>query len=103
MVNGQKGILQVKEGHPVKVICFELDSKQKNIQRIFIVSNPDKLNHIPVLIKDRLRAQCGLIHFAKKEVYYRSLVYFNCLLPRDHITTGISNKDKIPPTNDNVR
>jgi RNA polymerase sigma-70 factor (TIGR02957 family) len=48
MVNGQKGILQVKEGHPVKVICFELDSKQKNIRRIFIVSNPDKLNHIPV-------------------------------------------------------
>ncbi|HDX9577369.1 TPA: hypothetical protein ROX88_000861 [Bacillus pseudomycoides] len=28
-VNGQKGILQVKEGHPIKVICFELDSKQK--------------------------------------------------------------------------
>ena len=48
MVNGQKGILQVKEGHPVKVICFELDSKQKNIRRIFIVSNPDKLNHIPL-------------------------------------------------------
>lgn len=48
IVNGQKGILQVKEGHPVKVICFELDSKQKNIQRIFIVSNPDKLNHISV-------------------------------------------------------
>lgn len=48
MVNGQKGILQVKEGHPIKVICFELDSKQKNIRRIFIVSNPDKLNQIPV-------------------------------------------------------
>lgn len=48
MVNGQKGILQVKEGHPIKVICFELDSKQKNIRSIFIVSNPDKLNHIPV-------------------------------------------------------
>ncbi len=48
MVNGQKGILQVKEGHPIKVICFEVDSKQKNIWRIFIVSNPDKLNHIPV-------------------------------------------------------
>ncbi|MDQ0859621.1 RNA polymerase sigma-70 factor [Bacillus sp. V2I10] len=48
IVNGQKGILQVKEGYPIKVICFELDSKQKNIRRIFIVSNPDKLNHIPV-------------------------------------------------------
>jgi len=48
MVNGQKGILQVKDSHPVKVICFELDSKQKNIKRIFLVTNPDKLNHIPV-------------------------------------------------------
>jgi RNA polymerase sigma-70 factor (TIGR02957 family) len=48
MVNGQKGILHVKDGHPVKIICFELDSKQKNIRKIFIVSNPDKLNHIPV-------------------------------------------------------
>ncbi|MFY0762236.1 RNA polymerase sigma-70 factor [Metabacillus dongyingensis] len=48
MVNGQKGILQVTEGHPIKVICFELDSKQKNIRRIFIVTNPDKLKQIPV-------------------------------------------------------
>jgi RNA polymerase sigma-70 factor (TIGR02957 family) len=48
MVNGQKGILHVKDGHPVKIICFELDSKQKYIRKIFIVSNPDKLHHIPV-------------------------------------------------------
>ncbi|ASS97437.1 RNA polymerase [Peribacillus simplex NBRC 15720 = DSM 1321] len=49
MVNGQEGILQMKEGKPIKVICFELDPKQKNIRKIFIVSNPDKLNHIPVI------------------------------------------------------
>ncbi len=48
IVNGQKGILQVKEGHPDKVICFELDSQQKTIQRIFIIRNPDKLKHIPI-------------------------------------------------------
>ncbi|WP_169835443.1 hypothetical protein [Novibacillus thermophilus] len=42
MVNGQKGILQVKEGHPIRVISL------KNIQSIFIISNPDKINHIPV-------------------------------------------------------
>ncbi|MBO0998094.1 RNA polymerase sigma-70 factor [Bacillus sp. SD075] len=48
MVNGQEGILQMKHGQPIKVICFELDSNQKNIRKIFIVSNPDKLNHIPV-------------------------------------------------------
>jgi RNA polymerase sigma-70 factor (ECF subfamily) len=49
MVNGQEGILQMKEGKPIKVICFELDPKQKNIRKIFIVTNPDKLNHIPVI------------------------------------------------------
>ncbi|MBD8588770.1 RNA polymerase sigma-70 factor [Peribacillus simplex] len=49
MVNGQEGILQIKEGKPIKVICFELDPKQKNIRKIFIVTNPDKLNHIPVI------------------------------------------------------
>lgn len=43
MVNGQKGILQVKEGHPIRVICFELDSRQNNIRSIFIISNPDKI------------------------------------------------------------
>ncbi|WP_369809951.1 sigma factor-like helix-turn-helix DNA-binding protein [Gracilibacillus caseinilyticus] len=48
MVNSQKGILQTRDGHPVRVICFALDSKQKNIQSIYIVSNPEKLNHIAV-------------------------------------------------------
>ncbi|MGE7904658.1 RNA polymerase sigma-70 factor [Peribacillus sp. NPDC094092] len=48
MVNGQEGILQMKEGKPVKVICFEWDSKQKNIRKIFMVTNPDKLHHIPI-------------------------------------------------------
>lgn len=48
IVNGQKGILQMKEGRPSKVISFDLDSSKKNIERIFIVSNPDKLNRISV-------------------------------------------------------
>jgi RNA polymerase sigma-70 factor (ECF subfamily) len=46
IVNGQRGILQVKDGRPLRVICFGLDSIQKNIQKIFIVSNPDKLKRI---------------------------------------------------------
>ncbi|WP_235793616.1 RNA polymerase sigma-70 factor [Virgibacillus salidurans] len=29
VVNGQKGILQVKDGHPLRVVCFELDPNQK--------------------------------------------------------------------------
>ncbi|MGE6257275.1 RNA polymerase sigma-70 factor [Heyndrickxia sporothermodurans] len=48
IVNGQKGILQMKEGRPSKVISFDLDSSKKNIERIFIVSNPDKLNRISI-------------------------------------------------------
>ncbi len=48
MVNGQKGILQMKDGQLIRVICFELDSEQKDIRKIFIISNPDKLKHIPV-------------------------------------------------------
>ncbi|MBO0993170.1 RNA polymerase sigma-70 factor [Bacillus sp. SD088] len=48
MVNGQKGVLQVREGHVNKVICFEFDSKQRNIRKIFFILNPDKLNYIPV-------------------------------------------------------
>lgn len=46
IVNSQRGIVQVKEDRLIRVICFGLDSSQKNIQRIFIVSNPDKLKHI---------------------------------------------------------
>lgn len=37
----------------------------------------------------------------KKIFSLNNLVYF--LTPRYHITTGIRNKDKIPPTSDNVR
>ncbi|WP_335871552.1 RNA polymerase sigma-70 factor [Bacillus sp. 2205SS5-2] len=48
MINGQKGILQVIEGRPIRVMCFELDSKHQSIRRIFIISNPDKLTHIRI-------------------------------------------------------
>ncbi|MGY4691619.1 RNA polymerase sigma-70 factor [Salibacterium sp. K-3] len=43
IINGQRGILQVQEGRPVKVICFKLDQQQKNIQNLYIIVNPDKL------------------------------------------------------------
>ncbi|MBD1382809.1 RNA polymerase sigma-70 factor [Metabacillus arenae] len=46
IVNGQIGILQLKENRPSKVICFGLDSLQKDIRRIFMITNPDKLTHI---------------------------------------------------------
>lgn len=46
-VNGQKGILQVQENRSNRIICFEFDLTQKNIRKIFVLSNPDKLRHIP--------------------------------------------------------
>lgn len=49
MVNGEPGILRVKEGTPMMVVSFKLDSKKENIQSIFAVTNPDKLSHISVL------------------------------------------------------
>lgn len=49
MVNGQEGILQVRDGTPIKVICFALDARQLTIKRIFMITNPDKLKHIQVI------------------------------------------------------
>lgn len=49
MVNGQRGILQVRDGKPIKVICFALDARQLTIKRIFMITNPDKLKHIHVI------------------------------------------------------
>ncbi|MGN7942264.1 RNA polymerase sigma-70 factor [Virgibacillus sp. 6R] len=49
MVNGQEGILQVRDGTPIKVICFALDASQLSIKRIFMITNPDKLKHIQVI------------------------------------------------------
>lgn len=48
IVNGQQGILQVHDGRPIRVVCFELDSDQEKIKRIYIVLNPEKLTHISV-------------------------------------------------------
>ncbi|WP_035711949.1 RNA polymerase sigma-70 factor [Salibacterium aidingense] len=43
LVNGETGILQEQDGHPVKIICFRWDTKQRNIQNIYFIVNPDKL------------------------------------------------------------
>lgn len=45
-VNGQQGILLTKEGIPTGVICFEWDAEKMNIQRIYFIVNPDKLQQI---------------------------------------------------------
>lgn len=48
-VNGQKGIVQLEEGRPVRIICFDLEPEDKSVRGIFIISNPDKLKHVIVL------------------------------------------------------
>ncbi|KEK22999.1 RNA polymerase sigma-70 factor [Bacillus gaemokensis] len=49
IINGQFGILARNKGYVEKAICFEWDESGKAIRRIYIVVNPDKLKHIPVL------------------------------------------------------
>lgn len=45
-VNGQPGILLTKDGIPTGVICFEWNAESMNIQRIYLIVNPDKLQHL---------------------------------------------------------
>ena len=49
IINGQFGILARNKGRVEKAICFEWDESRESIRRIYIVVNPDKLKHIPVL------------------------------------------------------
>lgn len=49
IINGQFGILARNKGGAEKAICFEWDESGESIRRIYIVVNPDKLKHIPVL------------------------------------------------------
>ncbi|MBY0599126.1 RNA polymerase sigma-70 factor [Bacillus bingmayongensis] len=49
IINGQFGILARNKGHAEKAICFEWDESGESIRRIYIIVNPDKLKHIPVL------------------------------------------------------
>jgi RNA polymerase sigma-70 factor (ECF subfamily) len=46
ILNGQLGIVLIKDSQPISTLCFELDFSQKYIQKIYVVSNPDKLHHI---------------------------------------------------------
>ncbi|MEK3722594.1 RNA polymerase sigma-70 factor [Paenibacillus sp. FSL H8-0034] len=45
-VNDQQGILLTKDGLPTGVICFEWDAESMTIKRIYIIVNPDKLQHL---------------------------------------------------------
>lgn len=45
-VNEQPGVLLSQDGVPTGVICFEWDEPTMTIQRIYIIVNPDKLQHL---------------------------------------------------------
>jgi RNA polymerase sigma-70 factor (ECF subfamily) len=46
VINGQQGLLLVREQRPVMVICFSVDAEHPQAGRIFMVMNPDKLQRI---------------------------------------------------------
>lgn len=47
-VNGVQGILLLKNGQPAVVISFAWDKQQQQLKHMFMLSNPDKLKHIPI-------------------------------------------------------
>ncbi|WP_419875645.1 RNA polymerase sigma-70 factor [Candidatus Pristimantibacillus sp. PTI5] len=48
IINGQAGIIIMKDGKPRSVISFQLDAENQKIERIFVMLNPDKLKHVLV-------------------------------------------------------
>ncbi|HTG70405.1 MAG TPA: RNA polymerase sigma-70 factor [Candidatus Udaeobacter sp.] len=46
VVNGQAGIIIMKDGKPRSVISFQLDESRQRAQRIFVMLNPNKLKHV---------------------------------------------------------
>ncbi|MBM7587327.1 RNA polymerase sigma-70 factor (ECF subfamily) [Bacillus pakistanensis] len=48
IINGQAGFLEINKDGAKTAICFEWDESGTSIRRIYIVVNPDKLQHILV-------------------------------------------------------
>ncbi|MGO4547562.1 RNA polymerase sigma-70 factor [Paenibacillus sp. 2TAB23] len=46
VVNGQAGIIITLDGKPRSVINFQINAEGNQIERIFVMLNPDKLKHI---------------------------------------------------------
>ncbi|MDQ8734112.1 RNA polymerase sigma factor SigJ [Paenibacillus sp. LHD-38] len=46
VVNGQAGVVIMKDGKPRSVISFQLDPENQHFERIFVMLNPDKLKHV---------------------------------------------------------
>ncbi|OAS15449.1 RNA polymerase sigma-70 factor [Paenibacillus oryzisoli] len=47
-VNHQPGVLLSQDGVPTGVICFAWDDQTTAIERIYIIVNPDKLQHLAI-------------------------------------------------------
>jgi len=50
-VNGEPGIVSYLEGKPYSVLT--LVAGEEHIQTIYVVTNPDKLAHLPDLLSDQ--------------------------------------------------
>ncbi|MBD2868319.1 sigma-70 family RNA polymerase sigma factor [Paenibacillus arenilitoris] len=51
-VNGQPGFILYSHGRPSSILCFQWDERQRKAERIFVVSNPDKLETVLKGIKN---------------------------------------------------
>jgi len=49
-MNGQEAVAIVQDGRPTKVIGFGYDVQARAFSRVFLISNPDKLHHLPFFI-----------------------------------------------------
>ncbi|GKU76968.1 RNA polymerase sigma-70 factor [Paenibacillus sp. L3-i20] len=45
-VSGQSGLLLMQDDKPRKVMTFQWDNSGERIEQIFLIMNPDKLNHV---------------------------------------------------------
>jgi RNA polymerase sigma-70 factor, ECF subfamily len=46
VINGQSGLLLIKEPTPEIAICFAMDGEHLQAGKIFVIRNPDKLKHL---------------------------------------------------------
>jgi RNA polymerase sigma-70 factor (ECF subfamily) len=46
VINGQQGLVLIREQRPVMAICFAVDGKRQQAGRVFLILNPDKLRRI---------------------------------------------------------
>ena len=55
VINGLPGTISFEQDHILRVVCFGI--RDNRIQSLYIVTNPDKLRHLPRLVPNALRSE----------------------------------------------